>query len=272
VLSFGEMWNNLVLLSMLGLKYPTYISDRSQPDKNLGRLHNFLRKTLYPRAHGIILQTKYATEFAKSKKRNKNIVKIGNPVRALKLPNVEKTNNIITVGRLIPTKNIDKLIELFSKINPDGWELTIIGGNAKKTNLLEIYRNQIKHLGMSNKINLLGKQNDVDYHLAKSKIFAFTSTSEGFPNALAEGMKAGCACIAFDCVAGPSDIIDDGINGFLIPENDYDEFQRKVEILIKDSKLRDKFGREAKTKMKNFEQTAIAESFFNFMLEHENSN
>src|SRR6056297_1727036 len=37
ILSFGEMWNNLVLLSLKGLSYPVYISDRSQPDKDLGQ-------------------------------------------------------------------------------------------------------------------------------------------------------------------------------------------------------------------------------------------
>ena len=47
ILSFGEMWNNLVLLSLLGLKYPVYISDRSEPGKDLGKLHNVLRNYLY---------------------------------------------------------------------------------------------------------------------------------------------------------------------------------------------------------------------------------
>ena len=43
VLSFGEYWNNLVLLALYGLKTPVFISDRSQPNKNLGKLQNTLK-------------------------------------------------------------------------------------------------------------------------------------------------------------------------------------------------------------------------------------
>src|SRR5699024_5164241 len=60
VLSFGEEWNNLALLSLFGTEYPVFIADRSQPGKNLGRLNNYLRRKLYPTAAGYIAQTKTA--------------------------------------------------------------------------------------------------------------------------------------------------------------------------------------------------------------------
>lgn len=47
VLSFGEMWNNLVLLSLKGTNFLVYISDRSQPNKNPGFLDNFFKEKLY---------------------------------------------------------------------------------------------------------------------------------------------------------------------------------------------------------------------------------
>jgi hypothetical protein len=71
ILSFGEYWNNLVLLSLYGLKYPVYISDRSQPDKDLGRVQNRLRDLLYPKAAGFIAQTSKAKEICLNKRWNR---------------------------------------------------------------------------------------------------------------------------------------------------------------------------------------------------------
>jgi GalNAc-alpha-(1->4)-GalNAc-alpha-(1->3)-diNAcBac-PP-undecaprenol alpha-1,4-N-acetyl-D-galactosaminyltransferase len=46
LLSFGELWNNFVLLALFGLKIPAYVSDRCQPNKSLGFFHDRLRKWL----------------------------------------------------------------------------------------------------------------------------------------------------------------------------------------------------------------------------------
>jgi GalNAc-alpha-(1->4)-GalNAc-alpha-(1->3)-diNAcBac-PP-undecaprenol alpha-1,4-N-acetyl-D-galactosaminyltransferase len=62
ILSFGEYWNNFLLLSIIGLKYPAFVSDRSQPDKSLGWFHDKFRHWLYPNACGLIFQTEKAKE------------------------------------------------------------------------------------------------------------------------------------------------------------------------------------------------------------------
>lgn len=155
VLSFGEMWNNLVLLSLFGLHYPIYVSDRSQPDKNLGRLHNYLRDKLYPLAEGYIAQTDKAKEICLENSWNSNVEVIGNPVREInKDPAVRKENIILTVGRLIKTKNIDHLIEMFAEIDHPDWKLVIVGGDAKKLHLSKDLNELIKKLGMEQKIFL----------------------------------------------------------------------------------------------------------------------
>ena len=76
ILSFGEYWNSLVLLSLIGLDFPVYISDRCQPTKSLGTLHDRLRKSLYPAASGIIAQTLIAKKIYRQQKLNKNITVI----------------------------------------------------------------------------------------------------------------------------------------------------------------------------------------------------
>jgi len=268
ILSFGEMWNNLVLLSLRKIKVPIYISDRSQPDKNLGRLHNFLKKKLYPKASGFIAQTSQAAKIAKRKQLNTNIKVIGNPIRTLDLPEVKRENIVLTVGRLIPTKHVNRLIDVFSNIDDKAWQLHVVGGNAKNLDLLSQYQSQVKTLEKTEQIKLLGQQKHVELYLAQSKIFAFMSTSEGFPNALGEAMSAGCACIAYDCVAGPSDMIDDSENGFLIPVGNQELYQKKLELLMNDQSLREKFGKNAKEKMKHFDADKIAKRFYDVLTEN----
>ena len=76
------------------------------------------------------------------------------------------------------------------------------------------------------KVFLEGKQADVETYYFKSKVFAFTSSSEGFPNVIGEAMSARLPVIAFDCIAGPSEMIKDNENGFLIPLFNFGQFRR----------------------------------------------
>lgn len=267
ILSFGEMWNNLVLLSLLNLKYKLFISDRSEPNKNLGATHNYLRKWLYPKAYGYIAQTKKAKQICVKHNWNKNVIVIGNPIREIKTnKNIKRENIVLSVGRLIDTKNFDKLIEMFISLNEPDWKLIIVGGDAKKQNNFKKLKTLIKSLNAVERVLLEGFQSNIDEYYLRSKIFAFTSTSEGFPNALGEAMAAGCACISFDCVAGPADLIDDGVNGYLIKLNDYEQYKQKLKKLMHDNELIEKIGTAAIKKINNkFSAEKISHQYFDFI-------
>ena len=126
---------------------------------------------------------------------------------------LRKENIVLSVGRLIRSKHHDKLIEIFSHVAP-GWKLIIVGDDSQKQNNMILLKDLIPKLNMNEKIILAGNQSDVDSYYLKSKIFAFTSSSEGFPNVVGEAMSAGLAVVAFDCVAGPSELIQSGETDF----------------------------------------------------------
>jgi len=272
VLSFGELWNNLVLLSLLRTGYPVYVSDRCRPDKYLGRGHEFLRRKLYPNSAGIIAQTEAAREFYQQMlpRDNVNIEVIGNPIRQIPPPArpESKENIILTVGRLIDTKHHDRLIRIFKSINPKGWKLVIVGGNAIKQDGMSRLKKLTEELELNGSVELTGELNSVDRYYQKSKIFAFTSSSEGFPNVIGEAMSAGLPVVAYDCVAGPSTLINDGVSGFLVPTFDDKRFKQKLKMLIHDEEKRQEMGAASKEFIKKYESGNISELFYTFITAH----
>ena len=267
ILSFGEYWNSFVLIALYGLKYPIYVSDRCQPDKSLGKLHNFLRKKLYPKANGLIVQTAKARVIYNQILPITKLCVIGNPVREIK-PNstIHKENIVLSVGRLIKSKHHDHLIRIFSKINLPGWKLIIVGGDAIRQENMKNLQELIRESGAINKVELTGTRNDIDQYYLKSKIFAFTSSSEGFPNVVGEALTSGIPVVSYDCVAGPSEMITDNENGFLVPVFDDELFMIRLQTLMEDDTLRVGMGKKAFESMKKFSVDAIAQQYLNFIL------
>jgi len=263
VLSFGEMYNSFVLIGMLFTKYRIFVSDRSKPDKNWGKLHHLLRNVFYKGAAGIIAQTEMAAQIMTSRLHHSNIKVIGNPINMVngaKL--VVKKNIILSVGRLIKSKRFDLLIKLFSQTSNENWELHILGDGPERHTIEAV----VHSMNLSNKVTLLGAKKDVAPFYAQSKIFAFTSNSEGFPNVLGEAMSAGLAPVTFNFIAGASDLIEHGINGFLVPMDDENQYIKELNKLMNDNSLVDKFSAESKKSISKFNTNVIANEYYNFIL------
>lgn len=262
VLTFGGKYNSFVLLAGLGLKKKIFISDRSRPTISYGRFLDAINPRVYHFATGIIAQTDIAKKILEQKIRHSNIKVISNPLPRLVSPAIRRNLVILNVGRFITSKHQDWLIDYFDELAPERWSLIFLGAGPQFEKI------QAHRAGKSSKhnISLKGNVKNVETYYAKASIFAFTSTSEGFPNALAEAMSAGCACISFDCMAGPADLIDDGVNGFLIPVGDHEQYKIKLQLLIDDASLRERFRENARKKMEQFDLKLIAQQYLDFML------
>jgi GalNAc-alpha-(1->4)-GalNAc-alpha-(1->3)-diNAcBac-PP-undecaprenol alpha-1,4-N-acetyl-D-galactosaminyltransferase len=273
ILSFGEYWNNFVLLSMLFKKTPIYVSDRSQPNKSLGRFQDKLRQWLYPGSTGVILQSTKAKQIYQEKMSRLNIRVIGNPIREIKIQSEGKReNNILMVGRLIKTKHQDSLIRIFASLKNKEWNLVIVGYDHLKQSNMKSLKALAKELGVSERVIFAGKQSNVDEYYLKSGIFAFTSSSEGFPNAIGEAMSAGLPVVAYDCDAGPSEMIIDGQTGFLIPLFDDEAFRAKLELLIENPDQRSQLGNAGKEQIKKFNIESIGNQFYDFITDNRKKN
>lgn len=268
ILSFGEYWNSFVLISLFALKFPLFISDRCQPDKKLGTYHDFLRRLLYRRASGIVAQTEKAREIYFADLGHPNIGVIGNPIRQIEATRpFDREDKVLMVGRLIETKHHDQLIETFLSAAEPGWKLQIVGYNHLKQNISANLEKIISDNNAEDRVSLEGKQADVDRYYLGSKIFAFTSSSEGFPNVIGEAMSAGLPVVAYDCIAGPSEMIVDGQTGYLVPLFDKESFKEKLSELIKNEDKRELFGANAVKAIQKYSIEEIGKKYLEFVLD-----
>ena len=265
-LSFGERWNSMVLLALLGTKVPVYVSDRAQPNKSLGKLHDRMRNWLYPRAKGVIVQTEKAFNIYKRMYAHSNFKVIGNPIRQILERDIPRENYILMVGRFIKSKQQDVLIDIFSKLKAPDWKLVLVGYDHLKQSNQEEWEALSAKLNVSDRVVFAGKQEDVERYYLSSKIFAFSSSSEGFPNVIGEAMSASLPVVSFDCFAGPSDLIVNEVNGFLIPLGDKNLFIEKLQVLVDDAELRKEMSIKSKQLIKKFELNYVCEEYENFLV------
>lgn len=248
IFSFLEFYNEITMLALIGIKKKIFLFDRNNPFlKEQNATQAILRKVLYPKADGLVVQTRRAAEYVDKLRLNSNILILPNPLSNIKElwnPDFE-SKRIICVGRIETQKNHKYLIDIFSQINNDGWILQFVGDGSCRPELEEY----VNVLNMKNHVQFLGIRNDVQSLLSESTIFAFPSLWEGFPNALLEAMAVGVPCISNNCPTGPSEIIQDGVNGFLIDVGDIEEFKKKLLIMMIDKELRAIFSANARIAM-----------------------
>lgn len=266
ILSFGEYWNSFTLLALAGLNLQIYVSDRCSPAKKFGFFHSQLRHWLYPRATGVIAQTELARQLYKNQFHNKNVIVIGNPIHEYGEDDSRKDKIVLTIGRLIESKNHDKIIEVFCEINRPEWKLVIVGGDALKQNNLSKLRDLVYSLGAESKVFLTGYRTDPGKYYNESSVFVSASTSEGFPNVIGEAMSAGIPVVAFDCISGPSEMIVDGQNGYLVPVNDYGTLSKRLEQLMDNDSLRNSMGARARESIKKYSIESIGTKYSDLLL------
>lgn len=268
ILSFGETYNSFVIAANFFNKYPLYVSNRASPFSSLTGTRGLINPFFYKYANAVILQTMKAKEVLRAKYKDSKLLVIPNPIFITGHHVCDKSRelSILNVGSIGGKKNQDLLVAYFADLYTSfqAWKVKFLGDGP----CVEQLQDQINRYNLGENIFIKGKVQNVGDYYNRSSIFAFTSTSEGFPNALAEAMAAGMAVISFDCVAGPSELIDDGINGFLIPLNDHKLYIEKLKILMKDATLRKHFGKNAKEKMAQFDIQKVAKRYYHVLITH----
>ena len=146
---------------------------------------------------------------------------------------------IITVGasRITARKGINYLLEAMKKLSSEypNIFLRAMGDGNEKENLEKM----AKELGLEKNVEFIGRvprENTAPYY-QEASIFVLPSLNEGMSNAMLEALSSGLPLIATD-TGGTRELLEDGINGFIIKMKDSQDLADKIEILIKDGDLR----------------------------------
>lgn len=150
----------------------------------------------------------------------------------------------VSVGRLVPIKRHDVMIEAFAEIAQDSPDarLLVIGDGPERSRLEELIRKR----GVEGKVQLTGFRHDIPDLLADSDIFLLTSGYEGISIALLEAMRAGLPSIATR-VGGIPETIVDGQTGLLVDPADANALRRAMVELGHDTERRASMSREARS-------------------------
>lgn len=250
VLIFGEdIAAPALVLSRVGHASNIWIFFRGRPERSTLGWKGLLNRLICRYSSRIFIQTEEAARSLARFYPKSKLTIWPNPIEIpSEVSDPDKRENVIlNVGSIGRLKNQGALVRAFSEISEEAkdWSLLFIGDGPDR-NLLEAN----SELSVAaNQIHFAGELTDVFSQLNRASIFAFTSLSEGFPNALAEAMANGCACISYDCPTGPSELIEHGVNGFLVEMGNETEFSKLLLRLIESQELRSRFSRGAREAM-----------------------
>lgn len=173
-------------------------------------------------------------------------------------PDLKSNKVALAVGRFTEQKAFDRLIKIWSKLptHLQDWRLDIVGDGEDEAILKEL----IADLKLGN-VHLIKTTSTIEDHYEEASIYLMTSRWEGLPMVLIEAQSYGLPIISYDCLTGPRDIVRDGYNGYLVPDDQDEEFVTTLIHIMENDKLREKFSLAAREDSTRFNKTAVIESW-----------
>jgi glycosyltransferase involved in cell wall biosynthesis len=214
----------LVKVASLGLGIHTVAAERNAPTLfafiQRGRMLRRIANTLLLFSGCIAVQMEsYRLLYPRILRRK--IIHTPNPI--IQVDNHRKSGvyastefSILYVGRLTFQKNLSVLIRAISSTGLNA-KLTIVGDGDAKSNLQQLANEK------NVRVTFLDPTKNLSAHYLSADIFCIPSRWEGFPNVVGEALAHGLPVVAFEGCAGMSDLIVNGVNGFLAEGNDNSE-------------------------------------------------
>ena len=165
----------------------------------------------------------------------------------------------ICVGRLNEQKGYEYLIDAWSLVvmkHPD-WILDVFGYGEIKAEL----QKRINERGLENSLKLNEPTSDIMEEYLNSSIYIMSSRYEGFGMVLIEAMACGVPCVSFDCPYGPSDIIRNGEDGFLVEHLNTQALADGICKLIENPELRKKNKKNARKNVLRYSRDNVMQQW-----------
>ena len=168
------------------------------------------------------------------------------------------SKSVIFVGRFSHQKDIRSLVQIWKLVHqqrPD-WRLDVYGGyGEEKDELLQTIDEANANIFVHEPVS------DIFEKYRESSILVLTSCFEPFGLVLPESMSCGLPVVSFDCPYGPSDIITDGVDGFIIKKRDITLFANRICQLIDSHDLRLRMGQAGIQSSQRYQAEGIMPSW-----------
>jgi len=170
-----------------------------------------------------------------------------------------ESKKILSAGLLLPIKGYDRAVEVASRVLPkhDGWQWVICGEGQERAHLEAL----IKEKNLEGRFVLAGNVKNMDEQYESAALFVLTSDSEGLPMVLLEAKSFGLPILSFDITTGPDEIVDDGVNGFLVEPYDIEKMSEKLELMISSAELREKMSEKSTLRAEEFDWDRIIDKW-----------
>lgn len=257
------------LLSTALTKTKVVGTERNNPYKYKADIINATLKKLSALfLDGFIFQTEAASEYyAESVRRKGTVIQnaVFNPlVKEIQpVPVTERQKIIYGVGRLSKQKRFEDLIDAFALVRkkfPE-YKLVIFGEGEDREKL----ENKIASYSLNDEILLPGTDKNALRYVAEGSLFVLSSDYEGMPNVLMEAMAVGTPCVSTRCKMGPEELINDGINGLLVPVGDINKIAESIELILGNPVLAQSIARNGRNILKTNDVSAISNKWLEYL-------
>ena len=177
------------------------------------------------------------------------------------------TPYVLGVGRLHPQKGFERLVRAFARLDRTDLHLVILGDGEERAHLQCLSRD----LAVGSRVHLPGPVADVAVWYRHALCFVLSSRYEGWPNVLLEAMASGCPTVSFDCAYGPSEIVEDGRSGLLVPQDDIAKLASTIARVVTDGSLRDLLAARGVERAATFSVDTIAPRWLQLVASHTTS-
>jgi len=255
VISFMDKMSVVTLVATRWLPFPVIVSEHIDPRQMPpGGIWNLLRRWTYSWADAVVVLTKELREVLSEFVAENRLHVIPNPALPVK-KNTDQTPPfelpspfVVAMGRLSPQKGFEFLLEAFAGCQHEEWSLVILGEGSERERLESLS----SQLGISSRVYLPGRVNEPSIVMHRADLFVLSSRFEGFPMVILEAMSCGLPVISFDCPTGPNEIINDGVDGVLVPAKDVDALAEAMRKLMDNESERKRIAQNAPKVVERF--------------------
>lgn len=173
---------------------------------------------------------------------------------------------LLWAGRLDKEKGVDHLIAIASLLLPlyPDWTWEVCG-QAVDTEVGFDIEQAIKDAGIEGQLLLQGRVDNIADYYARCAAFTLTSYREGLPLALLEGKACKLPLVSFDVNTGPRDLIEDGVDGFLVEPYDCEAYAAKLSVLMDSRDLRVRMSEASQEKIGAYSEEVILRAWLDLV-------